>query len=276
MPQSNNSDVKVELDIMLTHPKRRHSLFMLVEKDGLLVSRINRALARNSRKYIWQAPAIIPVQGEHPHGTCHVLHTGWRPLDPVWPECVAFLHTDAAHTMQYVPMVFLRVLWTEALHPALAHMYHRNRTISLIGMKGLMKGSNVGWEMPIEKNGLAIANNVTNASRESITKVAESNAVTAHMYEQLDGCLAALQSLDDNPNTVKKDEAAWRRTTPSHLMPSNVKHACVHDPAASASTMRPRRTRDALPQATWFSGKFAACICTRAKTWSGRNTCGAH
>eukprot|EP00965_Chrysotila_dentata_P181652 5997047-Pleurochrysis_carterae.AAC.1 len=31
------------------------------------------------------------------------------------------------------------------------------------------------------------------------------------MHQQLDGCLAALQSLGDNPNTVKKDEAAWRK-----------------------------------------------------------------
>eukprot|EP00965_Chrysotila_dentata_P250627 6209561-Pleurochrysis_carterae.AAC.2 len=34
---------------------------------------------------------------------------------------------------------------------------------------------------------------------------------TAHIHEQLDGCLAALHSLEDNPDTVKKDEAVWRR-----------------------------------------------------------------
>eukprot|EP00965_Chrysotila_dentata_P161419 5330615-Pleurochrysis_carterae.AAC.1 len=33
---------------------------------------------------------------------------------------------------------------------------------------------------------------------------------TTQMHEQLDGCLAALQALGDNPGTVKKDEAAWR------------------------------------------------------------------
>eukprot|EP00965_Chrysotila_dentata_P107590 3554541-Pleurochrysis_carterae.AAC.1 len=31
------------------------------------------------------------------------------------------------------------------------------------------------------------------------------------MHEQLDGCLAALQALGDNPSMAKKDEAAWRR-----------------------------------------------------------------
>eukprot|EP00965_Chrysotila_dentata_P239879 6203364-Pleurochrysis_carterae.AAC.2 len=67
------------------------------------------------------------------------------------------------------------------------------------------------------------------------------DAATAHMHEQLDGYLAALKSLDDNPNTVKKDKAAWRkywvpftelfavpkwRDNPPHLTPSIVKHAC--------------------------------------------------
>eukprot|EP00965_Chrysotila_dentata_P255795 6212342-Pleurochrysis_carterae.AAC.1 len=61
------------------------------------------------------------------------------------------------------------------------------------------------------------------------------------MHERLDGCLAALHSLGDNPGTVKKDEAAWRRywvplikllgvakwrENPSPLMPSSAKHAC--------------------------------------------------
>eukprot|EP00965_Chrysotila_dentata_P098426 3253431-Pleurochrysis_carterae.AAC.1 len=35
-------------------------------------------------------------------------------------------------------------------------------------------------------------------------------ADTARVHEQRDGCLSALQALGDNPNTVKKDEAAWR------------------------------------------------------------------
>eukprot|EP00965_Chrysotila_dentata_P130548 4316258-Pleurochrysis_carterae.AAC.1 len=52
------------------------------------------------------------------------------------------------------------------MHPALAQVYHRNRTLSLIGMPG----SNVGYDMPIEKENLMISMNVTNASRESISK----------------------------------------------------------------------------------------------------------
>eukprot|EP00965_Chrysotila_dentata_P077794 2566268-Pleurochrysis_carterae.AAC.1 len=49
----------------------------------------------------------------------------------------------------------MRVLWGEAMHPALAQVYHHNRTISLVGMPG----SNVGYDMLIEKENLAIAMN---------------------------------------------------------------------------------------------------------------------
>eukprot|EP00965_Chrysotila_dentata_P088578 2925167-Pleurochrysis_carterae.AAC.1 len=44
-------------------------------------------------------------------------------------------------------MAILRVFWGEALHPASSQVYHRNRTISLLGLPGL----NVGHDMPIEK-----------------------------------------------------------------------------------------------------------------------------
>eukprot|EP00965_Chrysotila_dentata_P068096 2252348-Pleurochrysis_carterae.AAC.1 len=62
MLQSKNSDVEAELDIMRAHPKHRQTVFMLVGGDGQAVSRVNHALARNYRKYVRQAPAIIPVQ----------------------------------------------------------------------------------------------------------------------------------------------------------------------------------------------------------------------
>eukprot|EP00965_Chrysotila_dentata_P262469 6214573-Pleurochrysis_carterae.AAC.1 len=52
------------------------------------------------------------------------------------------------------------------MHPALAQAYHHNCTISLIGMPS----SNVGYDMFIEKENLAIAMDVLSASHESITK----------------------------------------------------------------------------------------------------------
>eukprot|EP00965_Chrysotila_dentata_P138300 4574360-Pleurochrysis_carterae.AAC.2 len=87
-------------------------------------------------------------------------------IDLFWRECVAFLHIDASNKTQYAPMAILRVFWGQALQPAVAQVYHRNRTISLSGLPG----SNVGYDMPIEKENLAISNNITNASRESTAK----------------------------------------------------------------------------------------------------------
>eukprot|EP00965_Chrysotila_dentata_P038067 1265376-Pleurochrysis_carterae.AAC.5 len=87
-------------------------------------------------------------------------------IDLIWRNRVAFLHIDASHTTQYAPMAILTFFWGEALHPALAQVYHRNRTISLSGLPG----SNVGYDMPVEKENSAISSDVTNVSRESIAK----------------------------------------------------------------------------------------------------------
>eukprot|EP00965_Chrysotila_dentata_P044237 1470242-Pleurochrysis_carterae.AAC.1 len=84
-------------------------------------------------------------------------------IDLIWRECVAFLHTDASHKTQYAPMANLRVFWVEASQPALAQVNHCNRTSSLSGLPG----SNVGYDMPVKKENLAISSNVTNALREA-------------------------------------------------------------------------------------------------------------
>eukprot|EP00965_Chrysotila_dentata_P202032 6180895-Pleurochrysis_carterae.AAC.1 len=90
----------------------------------------------------------------------------------IWRECVAFMPTNNLHNIQSAQMAILGEFWVGAMHPALAQVHHRNRTIYHVGMPG----SNVGYDMLIEKENLAIARNVSNASRESITKyVAELN-----------------------------------------------------------------------------------------------------
>ena len=76
------------------------------------------------------------------------------------------MHGDVGHKTQYAPMAILRIFWSEALHPVLAEVYHRNRTVSLLGLEG----SNVGWDMPIEKENLMISNNVVRASFDAIRK----------------------------------------------------------------------------------------------------------
>ena len=61
------------------------------------------------------------------------------------------MHTDEAHKTQYAPMAIMRTFWAEALSPQLAAIYHLHRTISWLGLPG----SNVGGDMPIEKENLA-------------------------------------------------------------------------------------------------------------------------
>ena len=262
--QSSYEHVEAEMDGMRTDPKHRHSWFVFVGGDGLAINRVNHTIARDYTKYLQNKPAVIPVQGEHPHGTCHICHMGWRPYAPLlvpllqaighaeckadftvsnfndydhamciliegvaqyflflssqggappltdsgsflaacsvnidldwlahflhdfgflywdvrqsvrgneseridlsWRECVAFMHTRESNKTQYAPMAILRVFWSQALHPFLAEIYHKNRTISLLGLDG----SNVGWDMPIEKENLAISNHVVRPTFERI------------------------------------------------------------------------------------------------------------
>eukprot|EP00965_Chrysotila_dentata_P110653 3656084-Pleurochrysis_carterae.AAC.1 len=79
------------------------------------------------------------------------------------------MHTSESNKTQYAPMVILRIYWSEVLHPALAHIYHQNRTISLTGLPG----SNVGYDMPIEKENLSISTHLERPSRERITRYTE-------------------------------------------------------------------------------------------------------
>ena len=86
-------------------------------------------------------------------------------IDLIWRECVSLFHTDESHKTQYAPMAIMRIFWSEALSPALASIYHRHRTISLLGLPGC----NVGWDMPIEKENLACAG-IVRPTQEKIAK----------------------------------------------------------------------------------------------------------
>ena len=57
-----------------------------------------------------------------------------KTIDLIWRECVSFMHTNESHKTQYAPMAIMRIFWSEALSPALAAIYHRHRTISLLGL----------------------------------------------------------------------------------------------------------------------------------------------
>jgi len=95
--QSSNAHVRDELDVIRGHPAHIHSRYMLIGGDGLAITRINHEIARNFQKYLFSDdfPAVIPIQGEHPHGTAHVAHMGWRPYSPLLvPLARAIGHTE--------------------------------------------------------------------------------------------------------------------------------------------------------------------------------------
>lgn len=64
--QSSYDDVRFELNTMRAAlPGYR---FLFAAGDGLTLMRMNHLLAQQPDVYFDQSPAIIPVQGEHPHG----------------------------------------------------------------------------------------------------------------------------------------------------------------------------------------------------------------
>ena len=74
--QSSSAHVKIEIDrIRAQFP---HAWFVFVGGDGLSLMRMNHLLNSQPDVYLHSNPVCLPVQGEHPHGTFHVLHAGWR------------------------------------------------------------------------------------------------------------------------------------------------------------------------------------------------------
>ena len=66
----------------------------------------------------------------------------------------------------------MRIYWSNALNPKLKFIYDQMRTLSLLGLPG----SNVGWDMPIEKENLYISTHVVRPNYDRIDKyVAELN-----------------------------------------------------------------------------------------------------
>ena len=88
--QSSYEDVEHELDIFRTHLKHKDSLVCFVGGDGLSTMRMEWTIARNPDKYL-TPPIIIPMRGDHPHGTTHVNHACWRLwhkfLEPLLEAC---------------------------------------------------------------------------------------------------------------------------------------------------------------------------------------------
>jgi hypothetical protein len=97
--QSSNEDVEHEMDVIRAHAAHSHSTLVLIGGDGLFEIRAEHAIARNPHKWIGTLPMVLPVRGEHPHGSCHLLHGGWRLwykwMEPLLKSCDLDAHTKA-------------------------------------------------------------------------------------------------------------------------------------------------------------------------------------
>jgi hypothetical protein len=76
--QSSNDDVEKEMDVMRDHEFHKDSVLMCIGGDGLSEMRMEHAIAREPNKWLFATPMVLPIRGEHPHGTAHTLHGGWR------------------------------------------------------------------------------------------------------------------------------------------------------------------------------------------------------
>ena len=85
--QSSYEDVNFEVDLMRSTVFHRHSGLLFLGGDGLTYHRLISRLSQDPRRYLMTTPVVIPQLGEHPHGTHHVLHGGWRLW---WPLLAVF------------------------------------------------------------------------------------------------------------------------------------------------------------------------------------------
>ena len=76
--QSSNEDVEQEMDVFRSDVYHKETLVMFAGGDGLSTMRLEHAVARERFKYLFTFPIVIPVRGDHPHGSCHIAHGGWR------------------------------------------------------------------------------------------------------------------------------------------------------------------------------------------------------
>jgi hypothetical protein len=109
--QSSNADVEAELKTMREHEFHRDSSLMIIGGDGLSEMRMEHAIARDPSYWLFSCPMVLPVRGEHPHGTCHTLHGGWR----LWIEYMTPL-IRACDQTEYVKDDFAVSDWKQHDH----------------------------------------------------------------------------------------------------------------------------------------------------------------
>jgi hypothetical protein len=134
------------------------------------------------------------VRGNHSHH-----------LDLLWREFFATGYTGTANKTQYVPMAIMRIFWSEALVPELAHLYHNIRAVPM------SKRTYVGWDTPIEWLNGSITDGVNNlVSKERIQEFVKNYSFMEANYASLLDVMnfvrpaqAKMRDMDSNVDKMK-------------------------------------------------------------------------
>jgi len=115
--QSKNVDVEYEMDFL--KGQCRSAMIMFAGGDGLSLMRMNSIIAADPEYWLDTSPMIIPVQGEHPHGTDHVHHADWRMFWPLIEACANHLGNKQAvkdpNVTDFNKTWFFRLVLTRAV-----------------------------------------------------------------------------------------------------------------------------------------------------------------
>ena len=75
-------DINFQTNWFRRSPLHRWAMLMFLGGDGLSFMRLIHRIAQDPTFFLNTTPLIIPVLGEHPHGTYHVMDGGWKQWYP--------------------------------------------------------------------------------------------------------------------------------------------------------------------------------------------------
>ena len=84
-------DVNFQISWTRSSPWHCHSKLEFVGGDGLLYMRLIHRIAQDPTLYLNTFPIMVPVLGEHPHGSYHVMDGGWKQWFPLIEVCTDLL-----------------------------------------------------------------------------------------------------------------------------------------------------------------------------------------
>jgi len=161
-------------------------------------------------------------------------------LDLLWREFYGFAHNNVANKTQYCPMAIMRVYWGQCMVQPLHDLYHAIRTIPT----GIVRGSNVGWDMPIERLNAAIRQHVrTGITQALITAFVQSYTFLEHVGRTLrtylgGGAHRLFAREDHGHRDIEQDVRvlkAWLRDTVTPLTAAHPAHDWANATRVNAS-----------------------------------------